>query len=254
MGLFGALSRFLFDPIGIAILLLVGAVIADRYGRQRLARGLVAGTLAFLVILTQLPVDDMLARPLEDRYPRPALPARVDGILVLSGALKPNVTASRGVMPDNGSVMRMIAGAELARRYPKARLVFSGTAAPAGRLREVEFASAETFFRSQGIAPGRTLYDKRSLDTDQNIEFSRELVKPKPGEVWVLVTSAMHMPRAMAVANKDHWKMIPWAADYQTTAEWHLRNWKTPADGFQTIDKALHEWAGRLSYALTGRS
>lgn len=251
--MFGALSRFLFDPIGITILLLVGAVIADRYGRQRLARGLVGGTLAFLVILTQLPVDDMLARPLEDRYPRPALPARVDGILVLSGALKPYITESRGVMPDSGSIMRMLAGAELARRYPKARFVFSGTAAAAGHQREVEFASAEAFFRAQGIAPGRTIYETRSTDTDENIAFSKALLQPKPGETWVLVTSAMHMPRAMAVARKDGWPMIPWAADYQTTAEWHLRNWKTPADGFETIDKALHEWFGRLVYAVTGR-
>jgi uncharacterized SAM-binding protein YcdF (DUF218 family) len=247
------LSRYLLDPVGIAILILVGALVAERYERRKLARGLVAGTALFLAAFYLLPLDDMLARPLENKYPRPALPAHVDGIVVLSGGVKPNIYASRGVMADNGSVMRMIAGAELARRYPAARFVFSGSTGGGPRMQQAEFASVEQFYRSLGVAPGRTIIERNSLDTSQNLRFTKKLVNPKPGETWVLVTSAMHMPRAMAVANGIGWKMVPWPSDYDTTADWHMRNWKAPSDGLLTVNHALHEWIGRLVYAVTGR-
>jgi uncharacterized SAM-binding protein YcdF (DUF218 family) len=250
----GALSRFLLDPVGIAILALLGAILAERYGRLRLARGLVIGTVLFLTAFCVLPLDDILARPLENRYPRPALPARVDGIVVLSGSVKPYITASRGVMPANASVMRMLAGADLARRYPQAKLVFSGIVYRQGHLRQVEIESVLAFFRSQGIPPQRVIIESRSLDTDTNLSFSRALVKPKPDESWILVTSAMHLPRAMTVAKRLGWTMIPWASDYETPAEWRWRNWKSPADSLVTVDKAMHEWVGRLVYGLTGRT
>jgi uncharacterized SAM-binding protein YcdF (DUF218 family) len=248
-----SLSRYLLDPVGIAILILVGALAAERYEKRKLARGLVAGTALFLAAFYLLPLDDMLARPLENRYARAALPAHVDGIVVLSGGVKPYIYASRGVMPDSASVMRMVAGAELARRYPTARFVYSGTTGGSAQLREAEFASVEQFFRGVGIAPGRTIYERASLNTIQNLRFTRRLVNPKPGETWVLVTSAMHMPRAMAIADQLGWKMLPWPSDYETTTGWHMRSWKAPSDGLQTVDRALHEWVGRLVYAITGR-
>jgi len=248
------LSRYLLDPVGIAILILVGALVAERYERRKLARGLVAGTALFLAAFYLLPLDDMLARPLESKYARPVLPAHVDGIVVLSGGVKPYIFASRGVMADNATVMRMIAGADLARRYPMARFVFSGTSGVGARMRDAEFTSVEQFFRSLGVAPGRTIYERASLDTVQNLRFTKQLVNPKPGETWVLVTSAMHMPRAMAVANGLGWKMLPWPSDYETTANWHMRNWKAPSDGLVTVDRALHEWVGGLVDAVTGQS
>ncbi|MBS0472907.1 MAG: YdcF family protein [Proteobacteria bacterium] len=250
----GALSRYLLDPVGIAILILVGAVIAEHYKRHRLARGLVIGTLAFLTAFAVLPVDDMLARPLESRYPRPALPARVDGIVVLNSNLGPAITASRGVIPEKGGLVRMLAGAELARRYPRARVVFSGIVQREEPLRGVEIASVRDFFRAEGIAPDRIVIEDRSVDTGTNLRFTKALVKPKPGEHWVLVTSAMHLPRAMAVTRNLSWTMIPWASDYETTAGWHLRSLKAPSDGLMTVDHALHEWIGRLIYVLTGRA
>ena len=49
-----------------------------------------------------------------------------------------------------------------------------------------------------GVHPARLLLEEQSRNTAGNAEFSLALAKPKPGERWLLVTSASHMPRAMA--------------------------------------------------------
>ena len=245
------LARFLLSPVTIAVLVLVAALIADHYGKQWPVRGLVAAAALLLTAVALLPVDDMLAGPLESAYARPALPLHVDGIVVLSGGLKLYLYMPPDTMGQNASVLRMVAGAQLARRYPGARFVYSGTSVGA-KMRTFEFEAVERFMVGQGVAPGRTIYERASADTWQNLSFSKKLLQPKPGETWILVTSAMHMPRAMAVANRLGWKMLPWPSDYAASLRGHPL--RPLPDRLSTIDHAVHEWIGRLVYAVEGKT
>lgn len=248
-------TRYLFDPLTWILCLLVASLIAAHYRRDALQRGLAAGAAVVLLGLMTLPIGASLARPLENRFPRPAPPAHVDGIVILSGGLNPGVFASRGVMGENWTTLRMVAGAALARRYPGAKLVFSGiaSASPAGR--KAERQAAETLLAALGIAPGRTLFEMTSRDTGENIANSMAMVHPKPGETWMLVTSAVHMPRAMAIARRLGWTMTPWPSDYiSATSESSGIRIVYTADRLRDIDRALHEWIGAVVYALTGRA
>ena len=251
--MFTVLIHHLFDPVSIVILVLTGALVAFHYGRHSLARGLVAATALALVAFSLLPVDALLAKPLEDRYPRGALPARVDGIVVLSGGLRVDILGSRGVISDNATLPRMVAGAELARRYPKARFVFSGTSGGNAQRRVFEFAAAERTFVSLGLAPGRTIYERESLDTWENLVDSRQLAEPKAGENWVLVTSALHMPRAMGVARRLGWTMLPWPSDYESSTSLSHQPIDFASRRLIAMTYALHEWIGLLVYAVEGR-
>ena len=251
--MFTILIHHLFDPVSIAILVLAGALVAGHYGRHGLARGLVAGTALALLGFSLLPFDALLAKPLEDRYPRAELPAKVDGIVVLSGGLRVDILASRGVVSDSATLPRMAAGAELAQRYPKARFIFSGTSGGNAQRRVFEFAAAERYFVSMGVAPGRTLYERESLDTWENLVNSRQLAKPRAGETWVLVTSALHMPRAMGVARRLGWTMLPWPSDYESATSYGRQPWGFASRRLATMTYALHEWVGLLIYAVEGR-
>ncbi|MEI9991844.1 MAG: YdcF family protein [Rhizomicrobium sp.] len=247
------LTRYLVDPAGWVFYLMIAAFVAGRYGRRVLQQRLFAGAAVLLFGVLFLPIDQILARPLENAYPRPALPAHVDGIVVLDGSMNGRVFADRGVLGLTETPLRLLAGAELARRFPGAKLVFSGIVGRNARQREAEHAAAEHAFLAMGLAPGRVLYERTSLDTGENLVNSMKLARPRPGETWLLVTSAVHMPRAMAIARRLGWTMVPWPSDYISTAGAGVYL-GSPSDGLVEIDSALHEWIGLAAYRLTGRA
>ncbi len=247
------LTRCLLDPVAWVLYLMIGAFIAGRYRRSVLQERLFAGAAVLLFCLLFLPIDQILARPLEGAYPRPAMPARIDGIVVLDGTMDGRVFADRHILGETVTPLRLLAGVELARRFPNAKLVFSGTTGSTARQRDAEVAATEHAFVAMGIAPGRVLYERESRDTGENLVNTMALVRPKPGETWVLVTSAVHLPRAMAIARRLKWTMVPWASDYISTgaSSYYLG---FPSDGLVDIDDALHEWVGMVVYRLTGRA
>jgi len=253
--LYTALTHYLIDPMCWVLLLLAGALIAHHYKRQKLHIGLLSGAVVLLLALAIIPFDEIIARPLENEYPRPPWPAHVDGIVVLDGGLEPRVFASRGVPADNPSILRMLAGVEAARRYPQAKFVYSGASGTTPELQQSGARTRHALLAAMGAAPGRTLFEDRSLDTGENLANCMKLVHPKPGETWLLVTSAVHMPRAMAIAHKLGWKMLPWPSDYLSTTQERLgRRLRYPSEGLVGIDHSLHEWIGLVVYRLTGRA
>jgi uncharacterized SAM-binding protein YcdF (DUF218 family) len=249
-----AVIHHLFDPVVGAILLLIGALVAWHFRRMALARGLVIATTLFLVAVFALPVGAMMAKPLEDAYPRSAKPlTHVDGIVMLSGGVRVGIEADRnGAVSDNMTGPRMMAAADLARRFPHARLIFSGTSGGSAERQALEFQLVEHSFRALGLPPGRAIYERRSRDTWENLVFSKEIARPKPGETWVLVTSAMHMPRSMAIARRIGWRMVPWPSDYETAADLDDQPLGFASDNLLTMTLALHEWVGLATYWVQG--
>ena len=249
------LSRYLFDPLAWVLYLMFAALVAEHFKRAKLHRALLGIAAVFLFALMILPLDQDLARPLEDQYPRPARPMHVDGIVILDGGLASGIFASRGVIGPNATAARMIAGADLARRFPGAKLVYSGTSDLAPAIQARERATATFLMAALGISPARVIWDLRSRDTGENLVNSQQLVHPKPGETWMLVTSAVHMPRAMAIASKLGWQMTPWPADYiSTSGPGPSFQIEYPSKGLMNFDNALHEWVGLAVYKLTGRA
>ncbi|MEZ5798327.1 MAG: hypothetical protein R3D63_13060 [Paracoccaceae bacterium] len=93
------------------LLALLAALLAGAAGRRRAAHRIVAGVLALLLGLTALPLGLPLMRLLENQYPAaPALPDRVDGIIVLGGAEDTAAYARWGLAGMNDAAERMTAG------------------------------------------------------------------------------------------------------------------------------------------------
>jgi uncharacterized SAM-binding protein YcdF (DUF218 family) len=245
------LASLLFAPGRLLLWLTLAVVIALVLGRMRTGRVLAVVTAALFVLFGVLPLGDWLARPLENQYPRPAPPpARVDGILTLGGGLGTGILNARGAPADAGSETRLVSTFELARRYPKARVVFSG-----GWGADPDSTAAAYIFAQMGLDPARLTLESRSRDTYENLLFSQRLAHPKPGEVWVLATSALQMPRAMAVARRLGWALIPWPTDYTTVPRAGLKpfaDYLGVAGNLGRSEQALHEWVGLLAYRLGG--
>ncbi len=243
----------LLEPSNLLIILLVAGVAFCWRDRNRLGRPLVIGTTAAMLLLMLLPFEQWLAMPLEARFPKPPLPRRVDGILVLSGGFEPEILSSRGVPGHEWSDQRLIAGVELARLFPQARLVFSGGSGKAFGG-ESEASVARVIFSQLGVPKRRLVFEDTSRTTWENLVNSQRLVHPKAGETWVLVTSAFHLPRAMGVAEHLHWKMIPWPAAYVSAANGHVMGRLDYAQSTATFEVMVHEWLGLLTYRLEGRT
>jgi uncharacterized SAM-binding protein YcdF (DUF218 family) len=243
---------FLLAPSRLLLWLSLGAAIAALARRARTTRVLAIATALLFLAIGVLPTGAWLAQPLEDAYPRPAPPLHVDGVVTLGGGLETRRLLSRHAPPTASSEGRLVSTFELARRYPTARVVFSG-----GWGRYPDATAARYVFAQLGLAPDRLLLEDRSRNTYENLLFSQRLARPKPGETWMLATSAIQMPRAMAVARRLGWRLIPWPTDYLTDAADGapiLTEGLDPATRIQLTDAAAHEWMGLLAYRLGGMS
>jgi uncharacterized SAM-binding protein YcdF (DUF218 family) len=194
-----------------------------------------------------------LVRDWEDRYPRPPWPARVDGILVLGSGFDSQLLRVRKAPQSNGGVYRLVEGLAAARRYPEARLVFTGGSGALGGAPFPEADTARYVFTELGRDPKQMILESRSRNTYENLLFSKAMVKPKQGQVWLLATSAMHMPRAMAVARKLNWPMTPWPTDFMTGPETDGDIWETSGN-LASLDYVVHEWIGLAAYRLSGKA
>ena len=82
-----------------------------------------------------------------------------------------------------------------------------------------EAETAKPLLVTLGVAEARLILETKSRDTHENAAFTRDLVKPKPGEIWILVTSASHMPRAVGAFRKAGWTVLPYPVDYRYLGE-----------------------------------
>ena len=77
---------------------------------------------------------------------------------------------------------------------------------------------------------------------------SKATANPKLGERWLLVTSANHMPRAVACFRAAQFPIIPYPVDYRTQRSDLWRPSSSIAGGLQAADLAAHEWIGLATY------
>lgn len=241
------LISLLLAPTALMVeLALIGLLL-----RRRWIVGLAVALLASCMLL---PVSTWAGRPLENRFPAVTKPpAHVDGIILLGGAIDDLTSQDRQAATLNSAANRITAFVSLARRYPEARLVLTGGSGDLqqGDASEAPWALAE--LAALGLDTSRVMTEAKSRTTWENAMEVNRLVRPKPGETWILLTSAMHMPRSVGVFRAAGWTVLPWPVGYHTRND--LDVW-LPAlsNAFPALDLAAHEWTGLLAYWLQGHS
>jgi uncharacterized SAM-binding protein YcdF (DUF218 family) len=249
------IAGFFANPSNVVIAIgCVGfALLATR--RARAGIWLIAASFIALAILGFSPIGNALIIPLEQRFPAwDAARGPPDGIIVLGGAISPDVSSARNDVVLNEAAERLTAAADLARRYPNARILFSGGS---GELipGESEAPFALRLLQTLAVARDRILLEDRSRNTFENAVYSKQIAQPMPGERWLLVTSAYHLPRAIGVFRKVGFPVEPYPVDWRTRgSEDALRPFASVGDGLRRVDTAVREWIGLAVYWITGRS
>jgi uncharacterized SAM-binding protein YcdF (DUF218 family) len=250
--IFGKLVWAVSQPGNLLLLCLLAGVFLLLRGRRR-GELLVVISAIGLLLLAVAPIGPAMMLVLEQRFPRPsALPDRIDGILVLGGAVDPRISLAYGETVFNNSAARVLAGVVLARRHPEAKLALVGGE---GELFPIGFAEARAtqgFVLDEGIPATRIIIEDRSRSTHENAVFAKELIRPGPGQKWVLVTSAFHMPRAVAAFRAADWPVIPYPVDFKVDPRTGLRANFNLLDGLGTTTTAGKEWVGLVGYRVLG--
>ncbi len=224
---------------------------------RRIGRWLLTLAVGWFLLISLFPLERLWLQTLEARFPElRSLPAQVDGVVVLGGALS-YVSAAGEETPqiNESGGDRLAAFVAFARRFPDAKLVFAGGS---GSVRKPELREADDAARilaTLGVDPARLILERESRNTWENAVFAKALAKPQPGETWVVITSAFHMPRAIGCFRAAGWgDVVAYPVDYLTSEREWLGFDVDPLYSLGALDIAAKEWIGLVVYWLMDRS
>lgn len=247
---------FILPSNFLTALILLGLVVALFSKRKRFGALLAWSGLLGLLVCGFSPAANWLILPLEERFSRPEDLSGFDGIIVLGGAVDTVVTGGRGDTALTLSAERITITARLARRLPEAKVIHSGGQGIIIPDQATEAEGAARLFEDFGISSNRVMLEDGSRNTWENATLTKKLVDPQPGQKWLLVTSAYHMPRAIGVFQSAGWTgIIAYPVDYRTSGAGDRSLWFDGiSKGLRRFDVAFREWLGLLVYRLGGRT
>ncbi len=239
------LSPFLLPvPLCLEILLL-GLLLLWFTRRQQTGKVVITAGVLLSCLFSFGPVPDYFLADLEYRY-NPLLQGRVDGarwIVVLGDGFFCDTGLPPGNQVPPTGIFRLIEGVRLLRENPHARLIFTG--------HEVAPIMAGVA-KVMGVADNEIVIEPTPRDTEEEAKAVSLLVG---GDRFILVTSAAHMPRAMALFEKEGLRPTPAPAEYLVRkSQCPLPHAAIPSpEGFRTSTTAVYEHLGLAWLKLRGR-
>ncbi len=212
---------------------------------------------ALLVVIAAFsPLGNLLLTPLEQRFPAWNLSSQdpIDGIIVLGGSYDTVSHSYVSTIYLREDTEPMAAVPALAKQYPQAAIIISGGTDPSVPGPS-EASIIKDYFVSFGIPASRISIEEKSQTTAENARLTAEMIHPKPGSRWLLVTSAYHVPRAVGAFRTAGFNVIGCPTGWRTHG-WHdfWRSAETATENLRRVDVAAHEWLGLVSYRLSGHS
>jgi len=172
----------------------------------------------------------------------------VKWVVVLGGGHTSSPELQPNAQVFNSSLSRIVEGIRIHRELPGSKLLLSGGAVFDPVPEAVTMAAVA---RMLGVSPGDMVLESQSKDTGQQSIFIQEIIQD---DRCILVTSAIHMPRAMLVFEQKGLRPIPAPTDF---GDW-MRNENSPnqffprANELRKVETAFHEFLGLLWARVTG--
>ena len=246
-GLFGPATW----PWWCSGLALLCGLLGPRGDRPR--RWLLSAGVLTLLLFAVLPTGYWLIEALEQRFPPPSrIEGNISHIVVLAGSERLAAAARTGRPQYGSAAERVIEAAVLARRFPQAELwILGGVRHPSSPVADIDWT--EITWIELGVPAPRIHKIDATLDTCANAEgFAAQRTRGTA----LLVTSASHMPRAIACFRSHGVAAIPYPVDFQNEpiAKWTDLATPNLLANLARTDTALHEWIGLGYYRLRGRT
>jgi len=248
-------------PLGSACMLLLFALAAKNNPRARAS--LISAALVILWLSSTTGFSHLIARSLEWHYPTPDEIPAADVVVVLGGGTEPAVYP-RPSVEVNGAGDRVLYAASLYKEGKAAHILLSG--GNISWLNEGATTPAEdmaSILTAIGIPEEALWLETTSQNTYENALYSKAILAENEVERILLVTSAMHMPRAVALFEKQGLEVIPIPVDFSITEDEFLQDSDgnlqskiidvlPQASNLSLTTNAMKEYIGYFIYKLQG--
>jgi uncharacterized SAM-binding protein YcdF (DUF218 family) len=240
-----------FMPLTFLSLMVIGGWLARKYSFGRKVMG---GAVCLLIIFGIFPMGHNVGVFWESNYPPiEKLPDHVDGVIILGGSIDFKKSLARGQGQLNMHTPRITEMMFLSKYYPDAKIVFSGGNGSLEQSSSSESIELDKVLKRINFDTSRIIYEGESRNTFENMEFSKNIVNPKEGEVWLLVTSSFHMKRSVDIFKSNGWDVIPYPAGYLTAGNYKVIPNFDVLDNMFKLQIVAKEIIGIMSYRLTGK-
>lgn len=246
----------LIYPINQTILLMLAGLFFQWRGRRKLASALFVVALLVIALPSTPLVSDPLVGWLERRYPSLATEdyPRCDAIVVLGGSVQPNYPP-RHHAEEMGEA-RLQQAIRLYRAGKANLLVVSSgpRSASSDPAEPTEALEMKEILVSSGIPASAILAEDQSRNTAENAEETLKLLRDQGCKSLLLVTTAMHLRRAVALFEKGDLEIVPVPCSFRVVESPHGLSYYIPdALTLRRSSLAIKEYVGYLVYQLLGR-
>lgn len=234
-------------PVGLTLALALFAGLCGLLRWRRLGRLSIVLAVAVLWISATPAVGDLLYRQLERQYPPIAAAdaPTADVAIVLGGVLSPPMPP--GGSPDlSGAIDRVVHASRLYRAGKVQHILIAAGNLPWGPVDRTEAEWIADLLVEWGIPRSALILDTASRNTAENAANARALMVRHGLRTGLLVTSAVHMPRALALFQSAGIDAIPCATDLRAPGNQRgtLFSWLPDVGALELTTLAMKEWIG----------
>jgi uncharacterized SAM-binding protein YcdF (DUF218 family) len=258
------LLKFLCPP-GLCLVLMATALVLLFRKRAKACAVCLCSAMGLLLLCSNGWFVDWAVRSLERRHAAPTPVPKADCILVLGGGILPQEPPRQSIEVSEAGD-RVLYAARLYRAAKAPVILYAGGKPPGSTRKTAESADARTLMQFLGVPDSAVLLEDNSGNTFENVRNSRKLLADKKVKRLLLVTSALHIPRALGVFRRQlpGIEIIPAPTDFSVTEHearpfqlstfsLQLFNNLLPSAGrLMQMDNVLHEYLGLLYYKARG--
>jgi len=249
------IANFLLEPLYILsffLLILIFLLLFTNF--KKLTLFFAKFLLILFLFFGYTPLSNFLLNKLEDFIKPSKYPVQqLKGVVVLGGSFNSGLQSKeRNEVLLNSSAERLTKVLEIYNKNPKILILFSGFSGELKPQGWSESDMAKKFFLEQGVRSENLIFENKSRNTFENINYSKDIIKNYKG-TWGLITSASHMPRSYFGFKRQGLILEPIIVDYKTGTSpifWISFNIGSGLSNWSTL---LHEVVGISYYKITGK-
>ena len=235
----------LASPLGLFLLLAPVGLLLIYRKRRKLGWTLVGLVFGWLLLWSLPAASVWLREGLERQTPLRAAAdyPTADAIVVLGGGMEGRRSGWRNEPHLLAGADRVWFGVQLFRAGRAPVLILSGGNSEWSRTDEPEATAMETFVKDLGVPVSAVLLEDRSRNTQENAQYTRQLLVEHHLNTILLVTSAVHMPRALAVFKGLGISVVPAPTDVDAIpprTAW--QRWTPDTEALDRSSRAMKEY------------